>query len=137
MSNAMIFEVSSTAQAGIANKWETREPDRRFPCVIPSCFGGPGGSSTPEDFLAHALGNCFIGTFKVIAANSKFSFENIEVRTLLEIESPAPMKFNVKDAHLSVKVVGASDEAKLPALLRMTQKAGIILNAVSFPIKYS
>ena len=136
MNDKLIFEVNSTSVQGLATEWEASEGERRFKCAIPTCFGGPGSTSSPEDFLAHALSNCFVGTFKVIATNSKLSFEKIEVKTTLEVHQPAPLKYQVKGARLEVKVLGATDENKARALLRMTQKAGIILNSVSFPVEY-
>lgn len=45
----------------------------------PKQFGGPGDKWSPEDFLVAAVADCFIFSFKAIAAASKFQWTNLDV----------------------------------------------------------
>ena len=43
----------------------------------PAEFGGPGNLWSPEDLLVGAVGDCFILSFRAIAAASKFAWKSL------------------------------------------------------------
>lgn len=136
----MNFSVQATATSGLHTEWNsclqssTHTPS--IPCSVPQYFGGPGKDYSPEDLLALSLANCFVGTFKVIAKNSNFEFSKINVQCSIELDQPSSSKFVTRRALIKVSLDHSSDPAKAESLLRVTKKAGIILNSVSFPIEY-
>lgn len=47
----------------------------------PAEFGGPGDQWSPETLLLAAVGDCFILSFRAVAAASNFSFTSLECNT--------------------------------------------------------
>lgn len=48
--------------------------------AAPAEFGGPGDRWSPESMLVGAVSNCFVLTFRAIAAVSKMPWTSLEVR---------------------------------------------------------
>ena len=68
-------------------------PDDRLPsllCNAPAEFGGPGDQWSPEDLLAAAVADCFILTFRAVAAASAFAWDSISARAEGQLEELRP-----------------------------------------------
>ncbi len=128
----LVFQVSSSAQSGVAANWSTRSgsmPDA-VTMAIPPEFEGPGGGYSPEDIYAFALMNCFIATFKVISEKSKLAYEGMEASGTLTVDRNETGTPWMKEFALKVAITGASDPERTRRLLEKTSQSCMILNSV-------
>ena len=133
----LYFDVTSKAQPGIQNPWTAGTAEAQTQLAVPSSFAGPGGALSPEDLYALALTNCFVGTFKVIAENSKFSFEALQVNARLTMEPDESKKPVMKKIDMQIQITEPSSTDKAELLVRKTMQGGFILNSVKTEITYT
>ncbi len=124
------FHGTAEAVGGLANSWDIQASGFKACCSVPPEFMGPGGAFSPEDLFNQALVNCFIGTFKVYAANSKLNIEKIDAQSELVVDLNSEKKPVMKSFKLKVniKTDGQIDKAKL--LAKKAFESGFILNSV-------
>jgi organic hydroperoxide reductase OsmC/OhrA len=130
MNFPMQFTASAVADSKIENNWSIRAGNFESECAVPREFSGGGGAFSPEDLFALALLNCFIGTFKVYAKNSKVDFSKIEgsaSATLDKGESKTPI---MKSLKLKIKIYGTDQKERAEALCRKAMQSGFLLNSV-------
>ncbi|MGE0320819.1 MAG: OsmC family protein [Polyangiaceae bacterium] len=87
----------------------------------PKEFGGPGDRWSPETLLMAAAADCFILTFRAIAAASKLEWESLECNatgTLDKVERE--IRFSQID--LDVKLL-VGDESVVERALRLLEKS--------------
>ena len=81
----------------------------------PAEFGGPGDQWSPETLLTAALGDCFVLSFRAVAAASKFEWQQLEcdvVGTLDRIERVSQFTRFVVKAKLTVPAGADVERAK-------------------------
>lgn len=126
----MSFETEVTAPHGTRAVWQAHSAQYDLKVSIPPEFAGPGGALSPEDLYAQALTNCFLATFKVLAENSKVTFENILVKGRLLVDRDEQKKPCMHSCHFTVKIMSPSDEGKVRRLVDKAMQSGFILNSV-------
>jgi organic hydroperoxide reductase OsmC/OhrA len=126
-----VYEVSATA----APDGEVELQAGRLPFLHsapPAEFGGPGDRWSPETFLAAAVGDCFVLTFRAVARAAKLPWTSLRVDvagTLDRVDRVTRFTgFDVR-AHLVVPAGTSLDHANA-SLLKAEQKC-LISNSLS------
>jgi organic hydroperoxide reductase OsmC/OhrA len=132
----MTFETQASAAHGTGSPWSAKSTEYEIAISIPPEFSGPGGAMSPEDLFAHALTNCFLATFKVLAENSKVTFENISVKSRLIVDRDDQKRPCMQACHLSIQLTAPSDENKAKRLMEKALQSGFILNSVKTIISH-
>jgi organic hydroperoxide reductase OsmC/OhrA len=132
----MAFETEVNAPQGTRAPWQAKSAQYDLRVSIPPEFAGPGGAFSPEDLYAQALTNCFLATFKVLAENSKVTFENISVKGRLLVDRDEQKKPCMHSCHFIVQIVSSSDEGKARRLVDKAMQSGFILNSVKTSISH-
>jgi len=128
------FHLTADAVDGIQNSWTTvagEDPDQPLMMAIPESFNGPGGALSPEDLYGMAILNCFIATFKVIAASSNFSFENLSTELTIQADKNDKGQLWIARAHLKATLHGASAPDKAERLMQKACQNCLIMNSVN------
>lgn len=126
----MQFLSQGEAAPGIQSTWTTSSTDHRLEISVPTEFSGPGGALSPEDLFNHALTNCFIGTFKVFADNSKLTYENLTTVSRLVVDLDENRKPVMKEFHLRARILRPGNPDKALLLAKRASTGGFILNSV-------
>lgn len=101
----------------------------------PTQFGGPGTEWSPEDLLVAAVADCFILSFRAIAAASKFEYQSIAVDvegTLDRVERA--MLFTDFKIRAKLTVAGNVDQARAERLLAKAEETCLITNSLKAPV---
>ena len=131
------FHANGKASSGLANTWSNKAGPFETQCSIPAEFNGPGNALSPEDFFNQALMNCFIGTFKVIAENSKLSFQSLDCASELIVDKDESQKPVMKELTLHVQLKGVTDVEKAKRIAQRAFDTGFILNSVKTACRLS
>ena len=67
----------------------------------PKAFGGPGDQWSPETMLVAASADCFILTFRAVAAANKFDWQDLEVEASGTLEK---VEREIRFSHIDLKV---------------------------------
>jgi organic hydroperoxide reductase OsmC/OhrA len=102
----------------------------------PPEFGGEPGVWTPEHFLLAAVASCFIGSFRAVAAASKWEFQGIEVSVdgLLE-KDPGGFRFTTITLKPVVIVFGCDDIDRASHLLEKAERVCLVTRSLSCRIE--
>ncbi len=105
-----------------------------FPGILsaaPTEFGGPGDQWSPEDLLVGAIADCFVLSFRAIAAASKFEWVDLSCSvsgTLDKVERAIQFtEFQIKPK-LTIPAGADADRAK--RLLEKAEQACFITNSL-------
>jgi peroxiredoxin-like protein len=93
----------------------------RLQSAAPADFGGPGDQWSPEDLLVAAVADCFVLSFRAIAAASKFEWNELTCSvtgTLDKVERAMQFTEFTVQAKLSVSADADQDRAN-----RLLEKA--------------
>ncbi len=95
-------------------------------------FSGPGNLWSPEDLLVGAVGDCFILSFRAIAAASKYAWKSLRCEvagTLDRVER----KVCFTEFHLTAHLVipPDSDAARAKHLLEKAEQSCFITNSLT------
>lgn len=115
-----------------ADGWPT-ESRGRFEVGIPAEFGGGFDGPAPENYYAIALTNCFVATFKTMAANSGLEFEEITADGRLKLR-PDDGSTAVDSFELDVDLYVEPPGARAERVLERTRDYCFILDSVDFPV---
>ena len=115
-----------------ADDWTTESRDR-FEIGIPPEFGGEFDGPAPENYYAVALTNCYVATFKVMAANSDLEFERMTADGTLRLR-PDDGDTVVDSFDLDVELAAETVDRKTEILLERTQDHCFILQSVDFDV---
>ncbi len=97
----------------------------------PPEFDGPGGHWSPETLLLASLADCFVLTFRAIAAASKFPYTSVAARVEGTLEKAAGVaQFTKFETHASLVVPAGTDRAKAQLLLERAEHHCLIANSV-------
>lgn len=135
----MIFSATTEASSGIDSAWNAKTGEQRSLLMsIPSQFGGPDSGLSPEDLFISALANCYIATLKVIAANSKMTFDSITGTAELTLDrddaAAAPW---MKWADLKFVVTGVSNQERFLRMMERVSKQCMIINSVKTEVRFT
>lgn len=128
------FQGSAAATEGIKTRWSTQTPATSLQCSIPAEFEGSGDFASPEDYFLLAVMNCFVATFKVYAAYSKFSFRDLKVSGTLTVDKNDEGKPCMQEVMMHIKLTGVANTARAQTLIDKTLANGFILQSVKSKI---
>ncbi len=99
--------------------------------TAPPQFGGPEGNWSPETLLVAAAADCFILTFRAVAAGSKLAWRDLECRA----EGVLDRADNVTcftELHLHARLVlpADGDVERAKRLLEKAEKACLVTNSL-------
>ena len=97
----------------------------------PMVFGGPGDQWSPEDLLVAAVADCFILSFRAIAAASKFEWTEVRCEvtgTLDKVERS--IEFTAFDVRAHLTIPAGSDEGRAQRLLEKAEKSCLVTNSL-------
>jgi organic hydroperoxide reductase OsmC/OhrA len=132
----MTFSTEAVATNGKLTAWTAESAGHQIAVAVPPEFSGPGGALSPEDLYAQALTNCFVGTFKVLAENSRLTFTNLEAQGRLSVDYDELRRPCMRAFHLSIGLQGSSDQDKAKRIIDKAMQSGFILNSVKTTITH-
>jgi peroxiredoxin-like protein len=98
----------------------------------PKEFDGPGTQWAPENLLTAAVADCFILTFRAIAAASKLKWSHLEASTRGTLERiEGKMRFTRFETHARLEVSAGVDEALAKRLLEKAESSCLVANSLS------
>lgn len=103
-----------------------------LPSASPKEFGGPGDRWSPETLLVAAVADCFVLSFRAVAAASKLAWVSLKCEaegTLSRIEGTTSFTEFVVRATLDVDE--DTDEARAHRILEKAEKICLITNSLS------
>lgn len=125
------YSIRSSAQTAGPVTLE-REGLTSLESLPPVEFGGPGDRWSPEDLLVGAVGDCFVLSFRAIAAASKFGWTSLRCDVTGKLDRVERKicftEFQLR-AHLTVPADSAPDRAK--HLLEKAEQTCFITNSLS------
>lgn len=124
------FAVESTTDSNWSSPWKIQAGEFEASCDIPKEFSGEGKAFSPEDLFGLALTNCFLGTLKVYAKNSKVQYEKISARSFITLDQ-IEKGVAVTKWKVFVKIEGCPQRERMEALCKKTLQSGFLLNSVS------
>jgi peroxiredoxin-like protein len=98
----------------------------------PKEFDGPGNQWSPEGLLTAAVADCFVLSFRAIAAASKFAWSSLESRTEGTLDRiDGKMRFTRFDTHAKLHVAAGADVERAKKLLEKAEMACLVANSLS------
>jgi organic hydroperoxide reductase OsmC/OhrA len=98
----------------------------------PKEFDGPGNQWSPEGLLTAAVADCFVLSFRAIAAASKFTWLSLESRTEGTLDRiDGKMRFTRFDTHAKLHVPEGADPERGKKLLEKAEQACLVANSLS------
>src|SRR6202453_5021563 len=98
----------------------------------PKEFDGPGNQWSPEGLLTAAVADCFVLSFRAIAAASKFTWLSLESRTEGTLDRiDGKMRFTRFDTHAKLHVPEGADPERGKTLLEKAEQACLVANSLS------
>jgi organic hydroperoxide reductase OsmC/OhrA len=105
--------------------------------AAPADFGGPGDRWSPETLLVAAIADCFILTFRAVAAASKLDWSDLQcdVQGTLAREE-GKTRFTLFHVSVRLQVLTGVDEARVRLLLQKAKDGCFIANSLSAHIDF-
>lgn len=98
----------------------------------PKEFDGPGNQWSPEGLLTAAVADCFVLSFRAIAAASKYPWTRLEARTEGTLDRiDGKMRFTRFDTHAKLSVPEGADAERAKKLLEKAEGACLVANSLS------
>jgi peroxiredoxin-like protein len=98
----------------------------------PKEFDGPGNQWSPEQLLTGAVVDCFLLSFRAIAAASKFRWVHLEASTRGTLDRvQGTMRFTRFDTHAKLHVPTGTDIERAKKLLEKAEFSCLIANSLS------
>ena len=97
----------------------------------PKEFGGPGDQWSPEDLLVAAVADCFVLSFRAIAAASKFEWIDLTANvsgTLDKVERA--IQFTEIKVNAKLTVPAGADQSRAQRLLEKAEQTCFITNSL-------
>ncbi len=132
----IVFKSQAIAQFGKGNSWSIYSGENSALCSIPPEFEGPGGGFSPEDLFAQSLINCFVATFQVMSAQSRVSFDRVEVEGTLTVDKDESRQPRMKKFLLQIRLYSPSHPDRLKVLVKKAIESGFVLNSVKTTIEF-
>jgi organic hydroperoxide reductase OsmC/OhrA len=98
----------------------------------PREFDGPGNQWSPEGLLTAAVADCFVLTFRAIAAASKFPWVSLESRTQGTLDRvDGRMRFTRFDTHARLQLAEGADVERAKKLLERAEATCLVANSLN------
>ncbi len=98
----------------------------------PKEFDGPGNQWSPEGLLTAAVADCFILSFRAIAAASKYAWVSLESRTEGTLDRiDGKMRFTRFDTHAKLLLPEGADIERAKKLLEKAEQTCLVANSLS------
>jgi organic hydroperoxide reductase OsmC/OhrA len=98
----------------------------------PKEFDGPGNQWSPESLLTAAVADCFVLSFRAIAAASKFAWVSLEARTEGTLDRvDGKMRFTRFDTHAKLHVPPGADAERAKKLLEKAELTCLVANSLN------
>ncbi|WP_373077715.1 OsmC family protein [Zhongshania sp.] len=97
----------------------------------PTQFGGPGDQWSPEELLMAAAANCFVLSFRTVAALAKLNWISIECSSVGELDKvDRNMLFTKITTSVKLLISDPAGKSKAETLLRKAEKICIVSNSL-------
>jgi organic hydroperoxide reductase OsmC/OhrA len=96
----------------------------------PPQYGGPGGQWSPETLLVAAAADCFILTFRAIAAASKLPWNDIECSAEGVLDRVDGVRFTQLHLHARLALPAGGNVEIAKRLLEKAEKACLVTNSL-------
>ena len=143
ISYPLTFTAKAQTNQGAKSDWSSFAAQKDFEnstgelqCGIPTDFGGSGTGSSPEDFFILALMNCYVATFKVIAARMKIEYESLSANAELRLDKDADGQPWMTSAALRFDLHGAKDADRALRIMNQVSKQCMIINSVKTDVTF-
>lgn len=94
-------------------------------------FGGPGGKWSPETLLVAAVADCFVLSFKAVAAASRFEWTSLQCDVEGTLDRPADgIQFTGFRVRAALTIPKGADEARARKLLEKAEHVCLITNSL-------
>jgi organic hydroperoxide reductase OsmC/OhrA len=98
----------------------------------PKEFDGPGNQWSPEQLLTAAVADCFLLSFRAIAAASKYTWVSLESSTRGTLDRvEGKMRFTRFDTHAKLHVPPGADVERAKKLLEKAEATCLVANSLS------
>ncbi len=98
----------------------------------PKEFDGPGNQWSPEGLLTAAVADCFVLSFRAIAAASKYPWVSLEARTEGTLDRiDGKMRFTRFDTHAKLHVAEGADIDRGKKLLEKAEVTCLVANSLT------
>jgi organic hydroperoxide reductase OsmC/OhrA len=100
--------------------------------AAPKEFDGPGNQWSPEGLLTAAVADCFLLSFRAIAAASKYSWSSLEARTEGTLERIyGKMRFTKFLTHARLQLPAGGDVERGKKLLEKAEASCLVANSLN------
>ena len=98
----------------------------------PKEFDGPGNQWSPEALLTAAVTDCFVLSFRAIAAASKYPWVSLDSRTEGTLDRvDGKMRFTRFDTHAKLHVPAGADVERAKKLLEKAELTCLVANSLN------
>jgi organic hydroperoxide reductase OsmC/OhrA len=98
----------------------------------PKEFDGPGNQWSPEALLTAAVADCFVLSFRAIAAASRFAWVSLEARTEGTLDRvDGKMRFTRFDTHAKLHLLTGADAERAKKLLEKAELTCLVANSLN------
>jgi organic hydroperoxide reductase OsmC/OhrA len=98
----------------------------------PREFDGPGNQWSPEQLLTAAVTDCFVLSFRAIAAASKFRWLSLESSTRGTLDKAGgQMRFTRFETHAKLRVPDGTDIERAKRLLEKAELSCLVANSLA------
>jgi len=98
----------------------------------PKEFDGPGNQWSPEGLLTAAVADCFVLSFRAIAAASKYAWVSLESRTEGTLDRiDGKLRFTRFETHAKLHVPAGADVERAKKLLEKAELTCLVANSLS------
>jgi peroxiredoxin-like protein len=100
--------------------------------AAPKEFDGPGNQWSPEGLLTAAVADCFLLSFRAIAAASKYAWSSLDVRTEGTLERiDGKMRFTMFHTRAKLQVPAGADVERAKKLLEKAEASCLVANSLN------
>jgi organic hydroperoxide reductase OsmC/OhrA len=125
-------QASATASGEVTLRSNHLAP---FASAAPVEFGGPGNRWSPETLLVAAVVDCFVLTFRGIAANSQLSWSSMTCEGAGTVERiDGVTRFTDVTMRATLSLGEGMDEAKARRVLEKAERTCLIGNSLNAPV---
>ncbi len=104
--------------------------------AAPKEFGGPGDRWSPEDLLVAAVADCFVLSFRAIAAASKFEWTELQCQASGKLDrADRAIQFTELTVKVSLTLPEGADPTRAQRLLEKAEQTCFITNSLKASVQ--
>lgn len=101
--------------------------------AAPAEFGGPGDRWSPETLFVAAVADCFLLTFRAIAAASRLPWVSLRCDAIGSVDRVERVtQFTALELHATLRVPTGADESQARRLLAKAEENCLVTNSLKF-----